>query len=230
MYKRMDERKRLILNIIIQEHIGSGQPVASSAVVEKYALDISPATVRNEMAELEAAGWIAQPYTSAGRVPTEQAYNLYVSELEQKPLSKKEEALFSEETDDEQSSKHIAKKLAHVSNLAVIWAFHRNHVYYTGLSNLLQQPEFNQPALVYDISAIIDRVDEIVSDIFETVDFKPRILIGQQSPFGSFSGSILSRYKGHEHTGLIGLIGPVRMDYEKNLARVSYLINKLTAN
>lgn len=223
----MDERKRLILNIIIQEHITTGQPVASNAVVEKYQIDCSPATVRNEMAELENEGWIIQPYTSAGRIPTEQAYNFYIESMSVQPLSKKEETLFNSDNQDESEAKQTAKKLAQQSNLAVIWAFHKNHVYYTGVSNLLQQPEFNQSPLVYDISLIIDRVDEIISDIFETVDFSPRILIGQESPFGSFSGTIISRFHGKNSVGLIGLIGPMRMDYAQNLSRMKYILEHI---
>lgn len=223
----MDERKRLILDIIIQEHIATGQPVASNIVVEKYQIDCSPATVRNEMAELENDGWIIQPYTSAGRIPTEQAYNLYIETMKTHALSKKEEALFESNIKEENDAKQIAKQLAHQSNLAVIWAFHKNHVYYTGVSNLLQQPEFNHSSLVYDISLIIDRVDEIIGDIFESVDFTPQILIGQQSPFGSFSGTIISRFHGKKSVGLIGLIGPMRMDYAQNLSRLNYILKQI---
>ncbi|HRH32715.1 MAG TPA: hypothetical protein PK720_01005 [bacterium] len=224
----MDERKRLILNIIIQEHIETGQPVASNTLVEKYKLEFSPATVRNEMAELEAAGWITQPYTSAGRIPTEQAYNLYIRSLEAKSLTKREEILLEGNLIDEVVAKQTAKKLAQLSNLAVVWAFHKNYVYYTGVSNLLHQPEFNHPNLVYDISSVIDRIDEIVSDVFEITEFSPRILLGNQSPFGIFSGTIISRYQTKDSIGLIALIGPLRMDYEKNLARIEHIIKKLT--
>jgi len=223
----MDERKRLILNIIIQEYIATGQPVASSTIVEKYKLEYSPATVRNEMADLEHSGWIIQPYTSAGRIPTEQAYNIYIKSIEVKELSKHEEKLFNKDMSDELEAKKIAKILAQQSNLAVVWAFHKNHLYYTGVSNLLQQPEFNHSNLAYDISVIIDRVDEIISDIFETIEFSPKILLGEKSPFGPFSGTIISRYKNSRGTGLLALIGPMRMDYAENLNRINYLVNKI---
>lgn len=220
----MNERKRLILNIIINDYIKSGQPVASTTIVEKHKLDLSPATVRNEMAELEAEGWIAQPYTSAGRIPTEKAYSLFINDLEIEALSKKEQLLLENPGTDELSIKQTAKKLAQLSDLAVIWAFHKNHIYYTGISNLLQQPEFSQSNLSYDISLVIDRVDEIVGDIFDQLDFSPQIFFGKTSPFGPFSGTVLSRYKTNQGTGLIGILGPIRMDYEKNLARIQYLI------
>lgn len=224
----MDERKKLILDIIIKEHIETGQPVASSVIVDKYQLPYSSATVRNEMAELEESGWIMQPYTSAGRIPTEKAYELFTASLEEKALPKKESSLLEAVSSDENESKKIAKQLAQMSGLAVIWAFHKNHVYYTGISNLLQQPEFSQPNLMYDISAIIDRVDEIVGDIFETIDFEPRILLGRNSPFGPFSGTIISRFRTPQQIGLIGVIGPLRMDYEKNRARINFITNQLS--
>ncbi len=224
----MDERKKLILDIIIKEHIETGQPVASSVVVDKYQLPYSSATVRNEMAELEEAGWIMQPYTSAGRIPTEKAYELFTSSLTDTPLPKKEGALLEANSGDEAEGKRIAKQLAQLSGLAVVWAFHKNHVYYTGVSNLLQQPEFTHPHLIYDISAIIDRVDEIVGDIFETIDFAPRVVLGTRSPFGPFSGAVLSRFRTPRHIGLIGVIGPLRMDYEKNRSRIQFLTEQLS--
>ncbi|MCX6792854.1 MAG: hypothetical protein NTY12_02415 [Candidatus Falkowbacteria bacterium] len=225
----MEERKRLILEIIIKEHIASGCPVASSSIVEKYHVPVSSATVRNDMAELEEDGWIVQPYTSAGRVPTEKAYAQYASELVDKPLSKKEtDLLIGATSDDELEVKQAVKQLAALSGVAVIWAFHKYNVYYTGISNLLQQPEFNQPQLVYDVSSIIDRIDDIVGEIFEQVSFTPEIKIGHESPFGIFSGAILSRYQARDRVGLIGLVGPVRMDYAANKARINYLVNQLS--
>lgn len=223
----MEERKRLILDIIIKEHITTGCPVASSSIVDKYHIPVSSATVRNDMAELEEDGWIVQPYTSAGRIPTEKAYAQYVSDLEDKGISKQEEEIFANVgNDNEMEDKQIAKQLASMSGLAVIWAFHKYNVYYTGISNLLQQPEFNQTQMVYDMSAIIDRIDDIVGEIFEQVSFTPEIKIGHDSPFGVFSGAILSRYQAKDRVGLIGLVGPVRMDYSANKARLNYIVNQ----
>lgn len=224
----MDERKKLILDIIIKDFIATGQPVASNSMVEKHDLPFSPATVRNEMAELEAEGWIAQPYTSAGRIPTEKAYILHIQGAAPATLPKREEAVLGD-CFGEAEARQTAKNLAHLSGLAVVWAFHKYHVYYTGLTNLLQQPEFDRPNLVYDMSAIIDRVDEIVGDIFDTTAFEPGIVLGQDSPFGAFSGAILSRYRSADSIGLIGILGPLRMDYHANLSRLDFLIKRLTA-
>ncbi len=225
----MEERKKLILDIIIKEHIATGAPVASSVIVEKYHIPVSSATVRNDMAELEEDGWIIQPYTSAGRIPTEKAYDQYCKEIAATELSKDDtQTLKIANPEDEIAAKHSAKQLASMSGLAVVWAFHKYNVYYTGISNLLQQPEFNQPQLVYDISSIMDRIDDIVGEVFDDVGFEPQIMIGRESHFGIFSGTIMSRYQAKDRVGLIGLIGPVRMDYALNKARIDFLIKELS--
>lgn len=77
----LDERKRKILKEIVDEYIESAEPVSSAVIVEKYEQDISSATVRNDMAELEKAGYLEKPHTSAGRIPSEKGYRLYVDEL-----------------------------------------------------------------------------------------------------------------------------------------------------
>ena len=225
----MDERKALILNTIVKEHIKTGAPVGSEVLVDKYNLNISSATVRNEMADLEDAGYIAQPHTSAGRIPTEKAYNLYVENLAEKKLTAAEIRSFSKilKDRDELSFKLAAKELAKVSGNAVFWAFHRNNLYYTGISNLLAQPEFSQTELFYDISQIIDRVDEIIDNIYNKLPDGSQIFLGANNPFGDFCGTILAKYKLRDNIGLFGILGPMRMDYEKNLALIKFVNNIL---
>jgi heat-inducible transcriptional repressor len=74
-------RQRDILAHVVEEYVATGQPVGSKYLVERAALRVSPSTVRNELAELEARGLLSHPHTSAGRVPTEQGYRLYADEL-----------------------------------------------------------------------------------------------------------------------------------------------------
>lgn len=79
--RELDERKATILRSIVAEYIETAQPVGSSHVVELAGLDVSPATVRNEMAALEEEGYLTQPHTSAGRVPTDKGYRFFVNRL-----------------------------------------------------------------------------------------------------------------------------------------------------
>jgi len=78
---RLDERKRLVLKAIIEDYIDNAHPVGSRTIARKYDLGVSPATIRNEMADLEEMGLIGQPHTSAGRVPTDKGYRYYVDEI-----------------------------------------------------------------------------------------------------------------------------------------------------
>jgi heat-inducible transcriptional repressor len=79
--KRLTDRRALILRAIVSHYVGTGEPVGSKVLVERYRLGVSPATVRNEMAALEDAGYIYQPHTSAGRIPTDAGYRYFVDEM-----------------------------------------------------------------------------------------------------------------------------------------------------
>ena len=84
----LDDRKLDVLRAIVQDFVSTNEPVGSKALVERHHLGVSPATVRNDMAALEEEGYIAQPHTSAGRIPTEKGYRLFVDRLSTiKPLS-----------------------------------------------------------------------------------------------------------------------------------------------
>ena len=90
----MDNRKKRILQAIIEEYINTAEPVSSASIVNKYGLELSSATIRNEMAELEKQGYLEQPHTSAGRIPTYKGYRLYVDQLmEQNQLTANEKKM-----------------------------------------------------------------------------------------------------------------------------------------
>jgi heat-inducible transcriptional repressor len=86
--RMLDDRKLDVLRAIVEDFVSTNEPVGSKALVERHNLRVSPATVRNDMAALEDEGYIAQPHTSAGRVPTDRGYRLFVDRLSTvKPLS-----------------------------------------------------------------------------------------------------------------------------------------------
>ena len=88
----MDDRKLEVLRAIVTDYVSSQEPVGSKSLVERHDLGVSPATVRNDMAALEEEGYITQPHTSAGRIPTDKGYRLFVDRLGSlKPLSAAEQ-------------------------------------------------------------------------------------------------------------------------------------------
>jgi len=122
----LSERQRAILTVIVDEYIRSGVPVGSKSVVDKWLLAISSATVRNEMGELEEAGYIYQPHTSAGRVPSARGYRYFVeSILDRARLSSDEQRTISHqfhqiEPDVDEWARLAASILAHASQSAAM--------------------------------------------------------------------------------------------------------------
>ena len=92
----LDDRKLAVLRAVITDYVENSEPVGSRALVERYRLDVSPATIRNDMATLEEEGYLTQPHTSAGRIPTDKGYRLFVDRLTTvKPLSPAEKRAIS---------------------------------------------------------------------------------------------------------------------------------------
>lgn len=119
----LTERKLKILQAIISDYVKTAEPVGSRTISKKYDLGISPATIRNEMADLEEMGYLNHPHTSAGRVPSDMAYRLYVNALmEKKELTKEEknviaQRLHSNVNEFEKTIEHAATVLSEITNL-----------------------------------------------------------------------------------------------------------------
>ncbi|MCB6994023.1 heat-inducible transcriptional repressor HrcA [bacterium 210820-DFI.6.37] len=119
----LSERKLRILQAIISDFIKTAEPVGSRTLSKKFDLGISPATIRNEMADLEEMGYLTHPHTSAGRVPSEQAYRLYVNDMMKKRELSEEEKnaiaskLYENVTELEKTVQHAAKILSEITNL-----------------------------------------------------------------------------------------------------------------
>lgn len=112
----LDRRKTSILGTVVYEYIATGEPVGSATLTQKYNLGVSPATVRNEMASLEEDGYLEQPHTSAGRVPSDRGYRYYVDRLmlPETLTSDEREAI---ETDVRRASRELASAVEHASHL-----------------------------------------------------------------------------------------------------------------
>lgn len=140
----LDERKRKILKAIIQTYLETGEPVGSRTISKYTDLNLSSATIRNEMSDLEELGYIIQPHTSAGRIPSDMGYRLYVDELmrekEQEVAEIKE--LMIEKTDKmEKVLKQVVKVLASNTNYATMITgptYHRNKLKFIQLSKVGQ--------------------------------------------------------------------------------------------
>lgn len=227
----MNKRKSAIFGAIIKEHIVKGNTVASKVLVDKYEFQISPATMRNEMVELEKDGYIYQPHTSAGRIPTEKGWKYFIEHfIDKKQISQKHkeiiENIFKENAINfDLAVKKVSKVLAEISKDAVFVGFSPEDFYYTGLSHLFRNPEFQKINLVHHISEVVDHLDEVISDMFGEISESDdeKILIGQENPFGAECSTIITGYSnGKNVRGVFGILGPIRMNYENNMALIKY--------
>jgi transcriptional regulator of heat shock response len=220
----LQTRTELILKLIIEDYIVSAEPVGSKYLNERYQIGVSDATVRNEMSILEKEGYLRQPHTSAGRIPTEKSYVYYLQHLRDKQFVLKGSPLKHIEENAKETElalKRLAKKLAELSGETAIVAFDPRWSYYVGVSNLFHKPDFQTIELVKSLSEVIDQFDDIIRHIYKTVPEEPHVYIGANSPFGHHVAAVVVRYTlKDDQQGVLGLVGPLRMDYNRNLALV----------
>src|SRR3990172_6905157 len=185
----LKKRQKSILYALIQEYIDTAVPVASKQIVEKYLLPYSSATVRNELAALDEAGLIEQPHTSAGRVPTDKGYRLFIEERitgetffsdDERTLLKN---IFRIREDDE-FLKSTARMLSEVSECFALAGLHGEELFYkTGLSEMLKHPEFHDQKALEEFGGLADFIDEEMSKFFDPGDLqKPVAFIGGENP------------------------------------------------
>ncbi|KKS40181.1 hypothetical protein A3H03_01510 [Candidatus Kuenenbacteria bacterium RIFCSPLOWO2_12_FULL_42_13] len=222
----MNDRQKELFHNIVLEHITTAKAIGSEFLVKKYNLEVSSATTRNDMAELEAEGLIYQPHTSAGRVPTERGYNYYVANyLSKNPAVGERDKKILEQAKESGgqpsgagAEKMLAKAVAELADTAVVYCPSKNNTYYTGLSNLLSQPEFADFNLIYRLTEVVDNFDEVLDGLYDKIK-DIEIKIGKDNAFSSDCASILTKKSGK----VFGLIGPMRMDYERNLGLVTFV-------
>ena len=138
----LDERKTKILNAIIRNYLETGEPVGSRTISKYTDLNLSSATIRNEMADLEELGYILQPHTSAGRIPSDKGYRFYVDHLmeeKNREVDDMKQFVIEHTEKMEQVLQKVAKVLAANTNYATMVSapsYHRNKVKFIQLSNV----------------------------------------------------------------------------------------------
>ena len=243
----LTERQSKLLDFIIKEFVKTAKPVASDLIANKGNFDLSPATIRNEMYELEKAGYLEQLHTSGGRVPTDKAYRQFVNKLIEKeesgPLSdekRKIKTVINSTEDPRELNKRIARTLSGLCDAAVIAKIlNDNDFYKIGLSSLFEFPEFREMDRLFEVASLFDRFESIFDkmerDFFGQLDDEFRVFIGNENPLDYIrdESMILAKYYlPDDLRGSLTIIGPTRMDYEKNLALVKFTteeLNKLYA-
>lgn len=240
--KIMTERQEIILGSVIREYVDFAMPISSALLAEKYDFDLSPATLRAEMMALEEEGYLYQPHTSAGRIPTDKGFRYFVDCLmEEKPLSIQEQKILQTEVlklkaQNKMLARTTAKLLSAMSdNLAISGLVDSEDFYKSGTQKLLSKPEFSNLDSVCKLAEVLDYLDENAEDLFDKLEGnnKSKIFIGRENPIGFADecSMVVSRYNlenGEE--GLLAIIGPKRMKYSRNVSIIDYLKKLLGGN
>lgn len=215
----MTPRQQKLLSAIIEQYAEVASPVGSSLLAKVF--NVSSATVRAEMAELERHGFITQPHTSAGRIPTDKGYRFYVNILAEQnealPERRAEKALAARVQNAGAPERMIRNatdtlvELTHNLGLATIG----NQLYMSGLSNLFGQPEFmGSTPQVQQVAQLLDNLEPWLREAAPNEPLS--VYIGSENPIGRTAGVtlVISRFRSpFSDRSYIGTLGPTRQNY-----------------
>ncbi len=234
----MTDRQKEILYAIIEEYAELATPVGSVTLAKLF--DVSSATIRAEMVKLEAMGYIMQPHTSAGRVPTDAGYRLYVNALQEKIDQEQEQKkLKKPESIDDRPTKALATRIqaqtradyairAAVDSLVDLTgnlglATIGDQLYISGFGGLFAQPEFLQNAQVQAVGQLLDNIKPWLREVQPNQAIN--VYIGTENPVGKTSNVslIISRFRSpYSDRSYIGVLGPTRQSYKRVMSLVRH--------
>lgn len=215
----LSPRQQKLLGAIVEQYAEVASPVGSSLLAKAF--NVSSATIRAEMAELERQGYIKQPHTSAGRVPTDKGYRFYVNQVQEnqseleapKSAGRALTARVQGAGLPEQTIRNAVETLVELThNLGI--ATIGNQLYMSGLSNLFNQPEFLSAHRVQEVARLLDNLEPWLR---EAAPNKPlSVYIGAENPIGRGAecSLIISKFRSpYSDQSYIGVLGPTRQSY-----------------
>ena len=241
----LTERQIKILKAVIEEYIENGEPVGSEVLEKKYELGVSPATVRNEMAKLIELGFLKQPHTSAGRLPTKEAFRFYVDRLmEEKRLSVVDEVAAREKVWDsrfnfEHLMHHVVKALADQTRSLALAVTKDGEIYHAGYANILDMPEFFDIDVTRTVLTMLEEVKQmnhLFEKTFDTTDNPVHLLFGNELGYDFLEpcGLVFINFNvGGKKSGSLGIISSNRLNYAFVIPTVRYfgkLVEELSSS
>lgn len=234
----LTERQIKILKTIIEEYLKTATPVGSEALDKKYGLGVSPATLRNEMSTLVKAGFLSQPHTSAGRIPTPRGIKFYVRNLmEEERLSVADEVAVKEKVwecrfDFDKLMRATIKALAEKTSSLALAITDEGDTYSSGYANILDMPEFYDIDVTRAVLSVLEQVDYLKSLFEKSFSEDPiQILLADELGEGYLKpcGLVFTHFKaGEKRSGSLGVIGPVRLNYPKVIPSLKYFSNLIS--
>ncbi len=222
---QLHERQQSILEALIAEHVRTARPVASQELVRRFRLGVSPATIRNEMQELDRLGYLVQPHTSAGRVPTDRGYRYFVDHLlEDEPLSGRDAETIGDLFAIGDAHEFIREFSRAASRLAETFAAAgtEDGFYETGFSEVLAAPEFSDAGEVRRFGKFVDELDGALRRLLGRVE-DDEFFIGEENPLRearSYTMTVAHWSHPRGYRGFITMVGPRRANYRKQAALI----------
>ncbi len=233
----MTPRQERILECIILEFMQTAQAVGSVSVADKYNIKASPATIRNEMADLIGLGFIEKEHFSAGRIPTSVGFRYYIEHmLKEDEMGYVQEMNIKEGFHDARFQRDkllrtAVETLSSSLKYAAVALF-EDALFYSGISEILDYPEFEDISVLKNVVSVLENYN-ILESIFEkgvAYEQDVKVLIGEESGFNSFKNSaiVFSGFRLHRgEQGYIAVIGPYRMDYKRVFPVLRYVTDSL---
>ncbi len=227
MSGELTERQKTILDAAIRAYVQTAQPVASGELVRRYRFPYSPATVRSELLALDEAGFLVQPHTSAGRIPTDRGYRFFINHLVPRDgIGRSEERALrelAELTEPMEFIRHVSRLFAGLTRTFSLSGLPEEELYYTsGIRAVMREPEFSDARLMHEFGALVDVIEDEFNQLFDAAEFaEPKVFVGAENPIRSarHCGMIVQALETPSRKeSVIALVGPKRMDYEHNLA------------
>lgn len=233
----LTDRQKNLLRSIIEKYIETAEPIGSETVEKEAGLGVSPATIRNEMVRLTSLGYLRQPHTSSGRIPTSAGMKFYVDQLmEEKSLSLKDEVAIKEEFKEQNQRfdkllRHTAKVLADQTNSLAIASDEEGDIYSAGMANILDMPEFYDIDITKAVLSMLDKV-EMLNQIIDQLkaEDQMRVFFGEELgvPYLEPCGFVITRYRMAQHAGVLGVIGPSRLNFAVIIPTMRYFSQLLS--
>ncbi|MCQ9208898.1 MAG: hypothetical protein NG712_05940 [Omnitrophica bacterium] len=231
----LDSRRKKTLQAIVEAYVETASPVSSQTIVRKLHWRISPATVRNIMAELSEQEFVWQPHISAGRIPTDKGYRYYIdSLLEPEQLSFQERELIENQypAKREAFDELLTEILGILSNFSgytalALSSFGKDKLYIEKLSCILEYPEFHNTEKLQPILKTFERREPLLKIMKEDLSTDGvKVHIGKENPYRDIQecSLVVSSFKiKNKNMGALGIIGPRRMSYPKVISTVEYM-------
>ena len=237
----MNDRQKQVLSSVVELYTKSALPIGSQALLEHSDLGVSSATLRSDMVLLEEEGYLYQPHVSAGRIPTDAGYRIYVEEMMgDKDLSREDQRhlqkeLLSLQAKHTRLGRTTAKLLSALSgNLAVSGIVDKDEFYDFGMRELIDNPEFQELDELCQLVETLDSLDEKVDGLMiQLKDGETHIFIGKENPIPGINNCSMIVAPYHNKAGergMLAIIGPKRMDYAKNKSLIEYMKKLLTSS